>query len=314
MSQPLTQYIEQLLPGWMLRAPFMHWLGLAFTTAAMLDALIDALYDGRLAGMPGQVDVPGVEGWFGGFESEDALAYLGRDRRIVRGATESAPDYALRLRRFRSSWRAAGTALGLLLQLQGVLGPNPPRMRIVTTFGTWYTLETNGTFRIQNRTGTGLTVTPAGVATLDTNISAPWDWDSLTIPITNNNGNPFRIWPIIYLPTNAPLTGDEGTWGDGLSKYGTPDKVIGSSGTFSHTEMLRGIAQDWRPGGIKVSHFILAFDAASFDPLTASPYVGLPDGYWGHHGKIQTVAGRPTWVPSRLGTARYVRGLNDADF
>lgn len=307
---PLSEVIDEIIPGWMKKKPFEHWTQLAFVTAAMFDALVDSFHDGRLAGMPGQVDLPGIP-TMGGFESIDALPFIGRDRRIVEGQTENPADYAERLRKFRTLWRKAGTAKGLLIQLQSILGPNPPLVRLVTTHGTWYTLVPDGTFIINWVNGKGLQYNPNGTVEVLAYAEAhPWDWDSTTKPAPDDIDDPFRIWAIIYLPTNAPLTATEGKWGDGTTRYGDYDKCTGTSGTVSHTELLRGLANDWRTAGVKLSHFILTFDPASFDPLLAYPDPGLPDGYWGQHGKIATFfGGAQKWVRSRNPRARYVRGV-----
>src|SRR5689334_12421730 len=113
--------------------PFQHWRGIAAALASTVDALIDGIFDGRSAALPGQVKIPGVAG-LGGFDSVDALPLIGRDRRIVRGWTETSWDYAERLRLWRSpdkGWLRAGTAFGLLWQIRGILGPNPPLVRLV---------------------------------------------------------------------------------------------------------------------------------------------------------------------------------------
>lgn len=308
IEEPLSTYIDELLPGWMKKKPFAHFTTFAFLTAAVLDALREAFLDGRLAGMPGQVDLPGVES-MGGFLSIDALPFIGRDRRIVQGFTEPPADYAERLRKFRTLWRAAGTSRGLLQQVQSVLSPNPPRVRLVTTAGTWYTLEPDGTFVMQTTTGTGLQYNPDGTVVPSSGVAHPWDWDSLTIPAPADQSDTFRFWIIVYLPTNIPLQATEGTWGDGVTKYGDKDKVVGTSGTVTHTEMLRGLANDWRTAGIKLSHFILTFDPTSFNPLSVYPDPGLPDGFWGQHGKVKASGGAATWARSRNPVARYVRAV-----
>jgi hypothetical protein len=302
----LTQYLDQIVPGWMKRDPFAHWFSFVYVAAAGIDAFVAMVDDAARADMPGEVDEVGSDGQ--DFTSFDALPLIGRDRRIVQGFTESPFSYAAALRRWRDSHRRAGTARELLEQLARILSPDPPRLRIVTAGGVWYTRETDGTFLLQNTTGTGLQISAAGVWTTDTSTAIAWDWDSLTVPANLGKGDMGRIWVVIYCPCNPPyLAGDEGAWGDEQSEYGDDDgdAVEGCSSTAPHVELLRGIGQDWRAAGIKLSHFILAFDPDSFDPTDLSPAAGtMPDGYWGHHGKV--VAG--VLVPARLGTARYVRG------
>jgi hypothetical protein len=312
----LTEYIEDKLPGWMRKTPFAHFTAFAFTVSAVIDAVIEGVYDGRLGAMPGQVDIPGIPGT-GGFESTDALPYIGRDRRIVRGFTESVANYAERLRKFRTSWRSAGTGYGILLQLQGILQPNPPKLRLVSEAGIWYTLDPDGTFTIHTGGANGTIYHTDGTVEPEITIAHPWDWDSNTFPAPPDKNDQFRLWIIIYVPTNPPLEGNEGVWGDFSTRYGDAGKVIGTTGTVAHTELLRGLANDWKAAGITISHFILAFDPDSFDPELVSPAPGMPDGYWGQHGRRRVTNipdNKSSWIRSRNPTARYVRGLAGTGF
>jgi hypothetical protein len=306
----LTDYIEDFLPGWARKKPFEHVTNLVLSVSLVIDGMIEGAYDGRKAGMPAQDDTPGFP-WQTLYPSIEALPFIGRDRRRVRGFTETVSDYAFRLRRFRSAWRGAGTARGIIDELAAVLGPNPPKFRLVDSHGNWWTRETDGTIKFQNRTGTGLTYHTNGSVTPDASVTHPWDWDSHSNPISLGMGDGVRIWVIVYMPSNVPLTATETKWGDGLTKYGDFDKVIGTNDTAPHVEQIRGVLNDWKAGGVKLHHIIIAFDPASFDPLTPGPYpaAGMPDGWWGHHGKpISLIDGSWQWVRSRNPTARYYRG------
>jgi hypothetical protein len=303
----LMDYIENVVPAWMRQTPFAHWLDYAFTIAAGLDAMIDGVLDAAKSDMPGQTDLPGG---YSEFASVDALPLIGRDRRIEQGLLESPGEYAGRLRRYQELWRRSGTPLAMLEQLAGILSPNAPRLRIVTASGVWYTREEDGTFRMQNSSGTGFALAPDGTITAETGHAHPWDWDSLS-PGALGQNDPGRLWVIIYCPCNAPyLAATEGHFGDGESHWGDFQRVIGTSQTSPHVELVRKVLRDWRAAGIYVSHILYAFDPSSFDPLTPGPYpaAGMPDGHWGHHSKFATVAGVLTRVPSRLQTARYGRG------
>ncbi|MCC6559658.1 MAG: hypothetical protein IT372_42620, partial [Polyangiaceae bacterium] len=183
--------IEGALPEWMHLEGLTHWRDLALTIALGVDALIDGALEAAFAAMPGQNRFGPM---LGGFPNVDALPMLGRDRRIVRGFTEPPEDYAFRLRHFRELWRGAGLAFGLLQQLRAVLGPNPPRVRLVNTGGVWHTIEANGTWRLHTPTGAGgFSVAPDGTSSPLTVPAHPWDWDG---------DDARRIWPIIYAPTN----------------------------------------------------------------------------------------------------------------
>jgi hypothetical protein len=294
----LTNYIEDLLPGWARAESRPHLVGIANTIAMVVDGLIDGLYDGRLAMFPGQSTLgPALDG----FWSMDGLPLIGRDRRIVQGFVESSASYASRLRQWLASWRAAGTARGLLKALRGVMNPNPPRLRAVTASGTWYTLETDGTFRMQTRTGTGFVINTDGTTAPDTGVTHPWDFDSASGVV-----DPYRLWIIVDAPAAVPLNGTEGTLGDSASFYGDPGMTIGTTATAAYVEMIRGIVAEWKPAGVTCPWIIINFDPTAFNPLTPGPYpaAGMPDGTWHNHGKV--VSG--VRVATRFARARYWKG------
>jgi len=298
----IADRIEGALPEWMLE--LLHWRDLAITIALGMDALIDGAIEFALAAMPGQNRFAPL---LGGFPNTDALPLLGRDRRIVRGFTEGPEDYALRLRHFREAWRAAGTGFGVLEQVRGVLGPNPPRVRAVTASGFWYTIEPDGTRKLHTPDGTGFQIAPDGTSSALTAPAHPFDWDSETHP-----PNPFRFFIIIYAPTNPPLTGTGGVYGWGLRFYGTPLETLGTSSTIPHVAMIRGLIGDCKTEGVDCHKIIIAFDPDSFDPETPGPYpaAGMPDGWWGHHHgqPVDIGGGHLQRHPARLSTARYWRG------
>jgi hypothetical protein len=301
----LIDTLENALPGWMRREPFFHFTAIALGTAAMVDAMIDGLYEARLAAMPGQVSIPGVPG-LGGFDSIEALAKIGRDRRRQRGFTESHADYALRLRRFREDWAAAGTNPGLLNELADILTPDPPRLRLFTAAGQCWTREPDGTLLWQRPGVAGLQYNPDGtIAAAAAGDATPWDWDSTTIPDSLGQGDVGRFWVVIYAPTNAPLDATEGTWGDGLSFYGDTDKTTGTSATSRFVELVRSVVADWKSAGIKVSHVIIAYDPATFDPEDSATYP--TDGSWGHHTRLDLGPSPPVKVIARDQSARYWR-------
>jgi hypothetical protein len=190
-------------------------------------------------------------------------------------------------------------------------------MRIVSARGQWWTREPDGTYRLDRQDGHGFTLTPAGVWTQNPNVPPLWDWDSTSVPPPPDQDDPFRIWLIIYAPCNLPhLKGDEGTFGDGKAVYG-PDGVIGCDSHIEWINLVRGVAHDFRPAGMLLSHILLAYDADSFDPEVASPtvppgatYTALPDGNWGWHGKPAVIDGISTRVRARLATARYALGTD----
>lgn len=88
----LNLFWETPKPGW-----FNRNYGRRFVEVCLVsfDIVVEGLYQGRLA-------------LFGVEPPVDAMPRMARDRGIVPGILESARSYALRLRRWRWSWRAAG--------------------------------------------------------------------------------------------------------------------------------------------------------------------------------------------------------------
>lgn len=292
----LLDSIETILPGWALE--LAHWMRVGVAGIALIDALVEAAYDGVFAGLPGQQD--GLAE-LGGFPSLDGLPLIGRDRGIRRGLRETPGSYAAALRRWRASKRRAGTGFEILQQVRRVLGPNPPRVRAVASSGVWHTIEPDGTLLLHTPEGTGFSYTPAGVPSALPTPAHPWDWD----------GAPdlYRFWLIIYVPTTTTglVDGDDGTLDDGTSFWGRGG-LIGVRSSTALVEQLRGIVDEWAPEGVACPYIIFAFDPASFDPETPGPYpaAGMPDGHWGRYGR--DIGG--TYVRARLATARYVRGTS----
>jgi hypothetical protein len=288
----LIDKLEDALPGWM--NELTHWRDLMGSIAAVFDAMIEGLFEGRAAGMPGQYQGDPLA-----FPSVDALPLIGRDRRIVRGFNEPYWAYALRLRRWRQAHEKAGTGFGLLEQLRGVLSPTPPRVRVVSSVGTWFSVEADGTKKFHAHDEPGFQIAPDGTTSIINTPAHPWDFDG--------SGDTHKIWVIIYAPTLPPLDDDEGTWGDGTSFWGDKDGTWGSSATPQFVELIRGIIKEWTPVGVICPYIIIAFDPASFDPEAPGPYpaAGMPDGQWGVPWKDD---GTGVYVKSRLETARYWRG------
>ena len=71
----------------------------------------------------------------------DALPYIGRDRKIVRGYNEPADTYAVRLRRWWQDHRTRGNAYSMLRQLEAYFASNPVQLELVFNSGTRYTLD-----------------------------------------------------------------------------------------------------------------------------------------------------------------------------
>jgi hypothetical protein len=180
-----------------------------FTNGLMWDTLAELLRIGVIQRFP---TVAGSE----------ALGYLGRDRKIWRGISETDAAYAERLRQFKSTWKFAGNAPTLLRQLWAFMGTDCVRIRYVcngysdpdtadasTQFADWWTIDDTGL--VFER------VSPSN-----------WDWDgSYTTPAQlNPDGNPMgniRFWIIVYRTDFSPIK-----WGAGPVPWGETDLKWGS--------------------------------------------------------------------------------------
>lgn len=236
------------------------------------DAFTERLRLGLLARFP-QQDPEGTPA------ADDALAAIGRDRRIVRGFAETSATYAARLLRWLDDWQAAGSAFALMEQLAAYCGPGPS-FRTVDVRGNWYSRDAEGNETSLLQRGN-------------------WDWDNAANALSRWS----RFWVIIY-PNGLWTVGPK--WGDAGAVWGTPGRTWGTTATPEQVTSIRSIISDWKPGGTKCVNVVVAFDSTSFDPTTARDGTGLPDGTWGLPSEQN---GSEAQVPTRLSTARYWDGV-----
>ncbi len=203
---------------------------------------------------------------------DDALALIGKDRRVIRGIDETNASYTVRLLAWLTDRRTAGSPWALMKKLQEYIGGGSS-FRTVDARGNWFSRSA------------------AGVETYTLN-TLNWNWDS-SVPSTEWS----RFWVIIYPGTRFTTTGQ--LWDDG-SVWDDTTKLWDLTGTADQHQTIRFLVADWKPAGTKCDTIIYATDPASFNP--ASPE---PDGKWGKWFKV--VGG--VIVPSRLSTAYYADGV-----
>jgi hypothetical protein len=210
------------------------------------------------------------------YAPEDALAYMGRDRRIRRGINEPADAYAARLIRFLDDHRTQGNPFALMDQLYAYLQTPGVVLRTVDARGNWFSRAADGTRTF----------------VLD---SGNWEWDTVAASSWS------RFWVIIYSDTGpwtiAATWGAAALWGTG--KWGA-GATWGTSATVDQVAAVRSIIKEWKPAGTTCEWIVIAFDPASFSPAAPEPSGG---DFTNWH---KDSAG--TSVPARLATARYWRG------
>lgn len=256
-----------------------HWLAsgegaaVGYTADVLKDAFAERARLGHLARFPqngptGEVTAP-----------EDALAAMGRDRRVVRGIGESAVSFARRLLRWLDDRKRAGSPFALMQKLSEYVGPaTGASFRTVDQRGNWFSRSSDGTESYLLG-------------------QANWDWDGE--PATKWS----RFWVIIYPGSRwAPAP----AWGTPATDWGTNDFSWGSTATGEEVRTVRSIVADWKPAGTRCVGIIVAFDPASFEPSAPPGDPGLPDGTWGRGSKLSSGIS----VPSRLSTAIYWDGVN----
>lgn len=231
------------------------------------DAWIERLRLGLLARFP-QNGPDGVT-----FAPDDAIAAMGQDRRVVRGLNETTSSYVGRLLRWLDDRTTSGNPWSLMRKLAEYTGPGP-KFRTVDARGNWFTRLANGQEQVTLKAGN-------------------WNWDGAAASRWS------RFWVIIY--PNGLWLPSPYNWGDASGPdWGESLDTIGSTAKPDEVDTIRSIVADWKPAGTKCVNIIVAFDAASFDPLSPEP-----NGLWGRNSK--NVGG--VQVPARLSTARYWDGV-----
>lgn len=309
----LLDRLDSIVRPWMLQAPRQHWARLMGGFAPLLDGMSEGVYEGRLAAMPGQNQVPNIGGNV--YENFDALPLIGRDRSLVQGLSETPFQYAARLRAWLDAWSGAGTPFALLTYVAALLQPDPGIVRIVTSGGDWWTLD--GTVFTWQRGSLGWSYDfAAGTLSTPGGTAHAWDWDSATLPPPPRQGWA-RFWIVCYLPNTDPYCdADEGayqdpglfsdTWNNPISSGndGLPDEgVTGLTTPAKWCAALRNAVEAFRMAGIPCERIIVSLDPAAFNPTGDSTPTSIPDGQWGWPSKPAT---GPHRVWSRYPGARYV--------
>jgi hypothetical protein len=301
----LVHFVDRLTPPWAKGGSVGHWLNLFRLVALAVDMMIEGVWQGRKAGLPNAIDVPGVPG-YGGYESVKALTkYLAPDAGVYQGLTELPPALAQRVRHAQdgvSGWPAAGLITGLMEQLAGVLGPTPPLMRIVNRNGDWWTRNQDGSYDLVRMSGAGIHYDPTGVASANGTVGAAWPWDTSTVPPAPGQGLAGEWWLIVYEPlntpygTSGPYTFNSGAvlghvWND-LQSYPaiSPNPWAATWGTNSPAclvSLIFAVIAARSTVGLHCNHVIVCTDASQFAPDGSStlPAGALgsayPDGTWG---------------------------------
>jgi len=196
---------KRLLPDWLSKE---QGEALWWSLGVVIDGFLQRAYLGTVARFP--IDAP-----------EDAMPFMSRDRKIVRGINESRDNFAIRLIRWLDDHLTRGNPYALMEQLQAYTQA-ATRIRTVDRRGNWYTLDRDGTRSFVSNTGN-------------------WDWDG--IPDAPKWA---RFWVIIY-PEAIAATDDTLVDGDmeaaGTAAWGAVSTVLSKQGAaYEDAQCLRTTA------------------------------------------------------------------------
>lgn len=121
--------LRQLTPPWLQTGNAEKLL---YAMGIQLDVFADALLAGVRARFPGQYNPP------------DTLPLIGRERRIVRGPSETDDSYAARLIRWLDDHRRRGGPYAMLAQLHAYFSPNAFVIDLVYVSGRRYKMNAAG--------------------------------------------------------------------------------------------------------------------------------------------------------------------------
>lgn len=227
----------------------------------------------------------------------DALAYLGSDRGVVHGLTESDASYAGRVARALDDWHVAGSAWSVLGQVLGyVLSAQPRALAISSVYTAAGVLDS---------TQWDFFTAGADTAHPPTHLlngAGNWDWDSASPQ--DGSWSPLR-WYLV-LGATAPnawinLKGKVGSTG---LKVGARGKAVGVDAVADVGRSIKVIVDQWRPVGVWSHWIMIAFNDALFLP-TASAGGGVnPGGTFGRWAKLSGDA----FVSARYAGVCYFTG------
>jgi hypothetical protein len=204
-----------------------------YSIGIMLDGMAQRFDDSLRARMPT-------------YAPDDALSYLGRDRKIRRGLSEPRETYASRLIQYLDFLRYQGNPYALMDQLHAFIGKTGVVIRTVDRRGNWYT---------RNADGTRSYVLNA----------SNWLWDELP------ESQWSRFWVVIFGAWESqwvPATG---------ARTGT------TTATIEEIAGVRAIIRDWKPAGTTCEWILItsADPAITYHPEGSD----VVTGDWGNWSK-----------------------------
>ena len=250
--------------------------------AIQYDALASAAEAAIYAGLPGVAPA-------------DALPWAAADRQITPGPNESQQHFTGRLNQWLTRSRYYGTPTGVLLALLGYTDPAYPVVRTVSSnFPAASTTSTT----IWNSYSTGSDPFSTG-AHLPTppqrQIVSPanWNWDGASDP---NVGVPgwWRAWVIIQSVAGSPWPQPSATFGSfslGYTTSGGSGLYLNWAGSGPDPSSLGTLVKKWRGAHNTIPSIIVSYSTSLFNQASTFGSSTLPDGHYGHWGKVASHSG-----------------------
>lgn len=224
------------------------------------------------------------------------LPFLGSDRQVLRGLTESDESYRARVRRVLNDYQVSGNAWAVLGQVLGyVLADRPAALTVSTSYdrATGVPVES-----VWNYYAAGDDTSKPPRHLYDG--TGNWNWDQLT-PTTGSWGW-WRWYLVLQAVAPNNWIGPAPKWGGTGVKWGGYSGSWGVNRTSFVGKSLKIIVGQFK--ALRCDWMIISFDASLFDPAGAAG-VENPDGYYGRWSKV--VNG--VYVRSRNANARYFEGM-----
>lgn len=209
-----------------------------------------------------------VQARFPGVGTNTALPYLGNDREVLRGPTETEEAYVARLQNWLYYAKRRGSRECIARMIHEFL-PGNPKVRVISRSGAWTTIDT------------------AGVLT-EEYLPGSWNWDGNSHP--ERASSTWDIWIVIYQSHYSVAP----NWGTG--SWGGPNCLGIAMPREVFADLVRTISIAKSAHSI-VRSILITSNVNDFSPSIIGSL--MPDGWWGNYGRkvgANQVAARPLTV------------------
>ncbi len=235
------EFVKAVSPPWL---SGYNGYRVMYDLGLQVDALAEYLRIGAQQGFPSYCE-------------PEALAYIGQDRGIRRGVSETDASYRARLKAAPVTWKRAGSPVVLLPQIASYFSPTDTLVRYVASG-----------YDDQGNSCTDWWSYQTGALTYHRATPANWDWDTLI--------GDFRYWIIVYAGV-LPLW-----YWDQINMYWDKPGLLWGYQNGQIIYDLLSIISAFSCAGSHLGGLILCNPNPSPDPFdpTAAPGFPLPNGGW----------------------------------